>query len=165
MGEPDFWNCRGEKRKIFCNKQELLAYCIDDVNVLRQAHCAFRYLVLKLVKIDPIRQAINKPSICNKVSGTRYCRYYPERVVPNGRPPVCCSPSMVGVHWSTRNNVTHAVNGREVHWPGVPNVKVDGYCKETKEVFKYLGCLWHGCQCMPNRHKPTGNTEVTAESV
>ena len=43
--------------------------------------------------------------------------------------------------------------------PMVPNVKVDGYCKETNEVFEYLGCFWHGCTCMPNRHKPIGNTD------
>jgi hypothetical protein len=38
----------------------------------------------------------------------------------------------------TRNNVTHAGNGKEVHLPGVPNVKVDGYCAVTGEVFEYL---------------------------
>ena len=26
---------------------------------------------------------------------------------------------------------------------------------------EYLGCFWHGCQCMPSRHKPIGNTEET----
>jgi hypothetical protein len=31
-----------QKDISFCNKQELLAYCMDDVNVLRQACCAFR---------------------------------------------------------------------------------------------------------------------------
>ena len=61
----------------------------------------------------------------------------------------------------TRNNITHAGNGREVHLPGVPNVKVDGYYVETREVFEYLGCFWHGCQCMPNRHKPISNTDET----
>ena len=64
-----------------------------------------------------------------------------------------------------RNNITHAGNGRAVHLPGVPNMKVDGYCAETREVFEYLGCFWHGCQCTPNRHKPIGNTEETSESV
>ena len=58
-----------------------------------------------------------------------------------------------------RNNVTHAGNGRKVHLPRVPNVKVDGYCEETNEVFEQVGCFWHGCTCMPNRHKPIGNTE------
>jgi len=45
----------GQKDKIFRNKEELLAYCMDVVNVLRQACCAFRNLFLKLVKMDPIR--------------------------------------------------------------------------------------------------------------
>jgi hypothetical protein len=30
--------------KVFCNKDELLAYFMEDVNVLRQACCAFRNL-------------------------------------------------------------------------------------------------------------------------
>jgi len=54
---------------------------------------------------------------------------------------------------------SHDGNGREVNLPGVKNVKVDGNCEERKEVFEYLGCFWHGCQCMPNRHKPIDNTE------
>jgi len=42
-----------QKGKLFSNKDELLAYCMDDVNVLTQACCAFRNLFLKLVKMDP----------------------------------------------------------------------------------------------------------------
>jgi len=58
----------------------------------------------------------------------------------------------------TRNNIIHAGNGREENLPALLNVKVDGYCAETKEVIEYLECFWHGCQCMPNRHKSIGNT-------
>jgi hypothetical protein len=54
---------------IFSNNQELLAYCMDDVNVLRQACCAFRNLFLKLVKMDPFRQAITIWAICSKGFG------------------------------------------------------------------------------------------------
>jgi hypothetical protein len=36
----------------------------------------------------------------------------------------------------TRNNVTHAGNGREVRLDRVPNLKVDGYFAETGEVFE-----------------------------
>ena len=43
----------------------------------------------------------------------------------------------------------------------VPYVKVDGCCAETREVFEYLGCFWHVCQCTPNQHKPIGNTDET----
>ena len=68
---------------------------------------------------------------------------------------------MAGVYWSDKDNTTHAGNGRDVHLPGVPNVKVDRYFAETRRLFEYLGCFWHGCQCMPNRHKPIGNTNGT----
>ena len=47
----------------------------------------------------------------------------------------------------TRNIVTHDRNGRDVHLPRIPNVKVDGYCA--------------ACHCMPNRHKPIVNGEKT----
>jgi len=45
----------------------------------------------------------------------------------------------------TRKNITHASNGREVRLAEVPNVKVNGCCEETNEVFEYLGCFSHGC--------------------
>jgi len=62
-----FWNgMEGKKTKIFRNKEELMAYCMDDVNVLRQECCTFRNLFFKLVKMD-LRQAITVSSICNKV--------------------------------------------------------------------------------------------------
>jgi len=61
-------------------------------------------------------------------------------------------------------NIPHAGNGREVPLARVPNVKVGGYCEETNEVFEYIGCFWHGCLCMPNRHKPIGKTEETLEN-
>ena len=58
---PIFGMVRGEKGKIFHNKEELLTYCMDDVNVLRQACCAFRNL-FKICKNGPF-QAIYKNNI------------------------------------------------------------------------------------------------------
>jgi len=52
-----------QKGKEFCNKDELLTYCKDDVNVLRQACFALRNLFLKLVKMDPFRKTITISSI------------------------------------------------------------------------------------------------------
>jgi len=43
----------------------------------------------------------------------------------------------------TRNNITSAGNGKEVHFPGVTNVKVNGYCAEKREDFQYLGYFWY----------------------
>jgi hypothetical protein len=47
-----------------------------------------------------------------------------------------------------RKNI-HVGNGREMYLLGVPNVKVDGYCQETKKVFEYLGCFGMGVIACP----------------
>ena len=77
--------------------------------------------------------------------------------------------SVQAVQWlayigRTNINVTHAGNRRYVHLTGVPNVKVNWYCQETNEVFEYLGCFWHGCLCLPNRHIAIGNTDETLQN-
>jgi hypothetical protein len=52
------------------NKKELLDYCKDDVNVLGQACCAIRKLFLKLVEMDPFRQAITNRPYAKRFSET-----------------------------------------------------------------------------------------------
>ena len=122
---------------------------MEDVNELRQACCA-RKLFLKLVKMDPFWQAITVSSISNKVFQTMFLKPDCVGVIPRGVYRMGDRLSVKPLQWlayvgRTRNNVTHAGNGRDVHLAGVPNVKVDGYCQETNEVFEYLRCFWHGC--------------------
>jgi len=143
-----------QKDKLFCNKQELLAYCMDDVNVLRQACCAFRNLFLKLVKMDPFREAITISSICNKVFGTMFLKPDTVGIIPRAGYRMGDRQSVEALQWlayigPTRNNITHAGNGREIHLPRVPNVKVDGYCAETREVLEYVGCFGTGVNLCP----------------
>ena len=133
---------------------------MDDVNVLRQARCAFRRLFLKLVKMHPFRQAITILSICNKVFWTMFLKSDSVGIIPRGGYRMGDRKSVEALQWlayigRTRNNVTHAGNGKEVHLARVPNVKFDVYSQEKNEVFEYLGCFWQGCPCMPNPHKPT----------
>jgi hypothetical protein len=50
--------------------------------------------------------------------------------------------------------IIYAGNGREIHFAGVPNVKVDGYCRETNKVFEYLGYFGMGVFPCPIDIKP-----------
>ena len=154
-----------QKDKIFHNKEELLAYCMDDVNVLRQACTAFRNLFLNLVKMDPFREAITISSICNKVFRTMFLKPDTVGLIPRGGYRMGDRQSVEALQWlayiGRTKDITCVGNGRGVRLDGVPNLKVDGYCAETREVFEYLGCFWHGCPCMPNRHKLIGNTDET----
>jgi hypothetical protein len=139
-----------QKDKLFRNKEELLAYCLDDVNVLRQACCAFRNLFLKLVKMDPFRQAITISSICNMVFRTMLLKPDTVVIIPRAGYRMGDRQSVEALQWlayigRTSNNVTHACSVWGVHLTGVLGLKVDGYCSETNEVFEYLGCFWHRC--------------------
>jgi len=116
--------------------------------------------------MDPFRQATIISSICNKVFRTMFLKPDTVGIIQREGYRMGNSQSVEVLQWlayigRTMNNINHAGNGSEVHLPGLPSVKVDGYCAETREVFEYLGCFWHGCQCIPNRHKPI----ETAESV
>ena len=82
MSEPSFWNCTRSKKTNFCNIQELFAYCMDDDNVLLQACCALRNLFLKLVTMDPFRQAIKVSSICSKVFRTMFLKLDTVGIIP-----------------------------------------------------------------------------------
>jgi len=55
---------------------------MDDVNVLRQACCAFRNFFLKFLKMDPFRQAITILSICNKVFRTKFLKINTVGIIP-----------------------------------------------------------------------------------
>ena len=156
-----------QKGDVFCNKDELLAYCMDDVNVLRQACCAFRNLFLKLVKINLFRETITISSICNKVFRTMFLKSDTVGIIPRAGYCMGDFQSLEGLQWlaymGQTRKIIHSGNGRKVHLAGEPNVKVDGSCAETNEVFEYLGSFWHGV-CKPNRHKPIGSTDETLQN-
>ena len=129
---------------------------------MRQLCSAFGNFFMKLVKMDPFRQANATSSIWTKVFRTMFLKPGTVSIISRwyrmGE-----GQSVEALQWleyigQTRRDVIHVGNGRV---PLVPNVKVEVQCAKTKEIFKYLGCFWHGCPCMLNRHKPIGNTQET----
>jgi G:T-mismatch repair DNA endonuclease (very short patch repair protein) len=57
----------------------------------------------------------------------------------------------------------HARNSREYRLPGLPHFSVDGYCAETRTVYEFLGCFFHGHTCQPYRDIHTLSDETLAE--
>jgi len=120
----------------------------------------------KLVKIDPFQQTNTTPFICNKVFRTMILKPDSVGIITRGGYLIGDCQTVMALQWlayivRTRNNVSRASNRREVRLAGVLNVKFDGYFEETNEVFEFLVFFWHGCLCMPNRHKRIGKTEET----
>jgi len=52
---------------------------------------------------------------------------------------------------------------REFRLPELPRYSVDGYCAETKTVYEFLGCFWHGCKCKPMRDHKILDEDTLAE--
>jgi len=80
-------------------------------------------------------------------------------IIPTGGYRIGDRQSVEALQWlayigRTRNNVSHAGNGREVRFAGVLNVKVDGYCDETNEVLSTSGAFGMGVFACPIGTKP-----------
>ena len=58
--------------------------------------------------------------------------------------------------------IRHARNGREYRLPELPNFSVDGYFKETRTVYEFYGCFYHGHTCKPFRDVSTMSGETLA---
>jgi len=56
--------------------------------------------------------------------------------------------------------VQHARNGREYRPPELPHSSVDGYYAQTRTVYEFLGCYYHGCTCQPFRDVKTISGET-----
>jgi G:T-mismatch repair DNA endonuclease (very short patch repair protein) len=51
--------------------------------------------------------------------------------------------------------ILHGRNGKECQLPEQPDIHVDGLCEETRTVYEFNGCYWHGHTCMAFRDTPT----------
>jgi G:T-mismatch repair DNA endonuclease (very short patch repair protein) len=59
--------------------------------------------------------------------------------------------------------ILHGRNGREYRLPELPQMSVDGFCAETKTVYEFFGCYWHGNSCLPFRDVSTGARNILVE--
>jgi len=88
---------------------------MNEVNILRQACCAFRNVFMQFVKMDIFHQAITISSIFQHVvpvdvSETGHCTYYPERGYRIGHRQSVEALQWVAYIGRTRNTVTRAGN-------------------------------------------------------
>jgi len=59
--------------------------------------------------------------------------------------------------------IMHCRNGREYCWPELPRFCVDCYCSETRTVYEFLCCFYHGQTCQPFRDFTTLRNDTLAE--
>ena len=94
---------------------------------------------------------INCPNNQIKFPSSAYERaFYPEQT--------CSFVAIKWLEWEAKNRGIHIHHARCGHGGErkILGARVDGYHQESKTVFQFHGCLWHGCEkCYPEeRQKP-----------
>lgn len=138
---------------IFDFKKEIEEYCVSDVNILMKACLIFRKRMLSTTNVCPFTEASTIASTCNKVFLRNYLNPDTIGIIPKNGYRWRNNQSIIAIKWlileeNTRNiNIINAAKQREVMIQGMA---VDGYCKETKQIFEFHGCWWHGHTCIVN---------------
>jgi len=147
----------GQKNRVFDNKLVLEKYCQDDVTVLRQACQIFRREFIEIGNIEVFLESFTIASGCNKVLRKKFLKPDTIGLIPDGGYSCNNKYSKKALMWLLHMEQTdgcrimHARNGREYRPHELPNHSVDGYCPETKIIYEFLGCFYHGHTCQPSK--------------
>ena len=136
------------KDETFNFQEEMKKYCRSDVDILRRGCLELRRLFLEITGIDPF-QYITIASVCQA--------YYRSSCMPENQIAIYSENptdnySIKSIKWlkyiaqKEKINIQHACNGGEasikIHGK---TYKVDGYCEQTRTIYQFHGCYFHGC--------------------
>lgn len=146
------------KNDIFDMKKEIVKYCRADVDILTAACIKFRRDFLTMCNVCPFTEATTIASACNLVFRRNFLKPASIGIIPNKGYRKGDNQSQIAIQWllweeKQRNiKIIHAYSNNEMCIEGL---KVDGFCKETSQIFEFHGCFYHGhpeCQIF-NRNK------------
>jgi len=138
------------KDQPFDLQEELLQYCVSDVDILQRGAGAFRKIFVEATGIDPFVSATTIASACNVVYRTLFLK---EDQIPTV-PPKPTNQSSTALAWLEKKakedgvRIRHARNGGEVR---VMGRLVDGMSPPNR-IYDFLGCYFHSCpRCFKDR--------------
>ncbi|XP_055355223.1 uncharacterized protein LOC129600691 [Paramacrobiotus metropolitanus] len=119
-----------------------IKYCSQDVLVLQQACEKFRILFQQASGgLCPFASGLTTPGMCNYFWGARMLKK--SQIALIGPPGQGKKSSVKAERWlrsiELDNDTKLEREFRIGHWT------VDGFHSETKTVYEFLGCMWHGC--------------------
>jgi hypothetical protein len=136
-------------------------YCQADVTVFRQACQVFRREFIQIGQVEVFLEPMTIASACNKFLRRLFLKPNAIGLIPKGGYSGNVNNSKKAIMWlmykkqTDSCNIFHGRNGGEYRLPKLPRLSVDGYCPETKKVYEFCGCYFHGHTCMPYRGMAT----------
>ena len=142
----------------FVLRDELLRYCISDVDILRKCCLKFRDMFMQISAtdgsdrgVDPFQSCITIASACNLLYRRNFLEPETIAVIPPHGYRTEDLQSQDALKWiklvaqTTGYNIQHARNGGEMT---EGDYKLDGFFIDKdgqKTALEYHGCFWHGC--------------------
>jgi hypothetical protein len=140
---------RDGSKAIFNFQNEIIAYCMSDVEILMKGCLAFRKIIMDQTEgIDPFQKSITIASLCHYIYRTKLMEPETIAILPENGYNGNSKTSKKAMMWlkymaeSKRINIQHAKNMGEFE---IGNFKVDGYDSASNTAYEFHGCLWHGC--------------------
>ena len=148
---------------VYKIKDELIEYCMNDVEVLRQGINAFQKEFSLTSGIDPFQRCITIASVCMTVFNTHFLE---DKTIPilDNQTMKKDTHSKYSIRWMLYHElkegitINHARNGKEEK---VGHFLVDGFCSDTNTIYEYLGYFWHGCVKCYSRSTKNPKTGTT----
>lgn len=138
---------------IYVNRDELIKYCKSDVTLLREGCIMFMNEFQHVCSINPFVESFTLAQASQRVFAKNFLKEQSLGIVPNNLYRISGKKqSDVGLKWliCEEKNIDYKIE----HEFLLPNLLyyVDGYVVETKTVYEFLGCFFHGCpKCFLNR--------------
>ena len=146
----EWYEERSREKYLFDFAKEIVAYCVQDVTILRKACLVFRQMFISCCNVCPFAECSTIASTCLTVFRKKYLKENVIGIVPNGGYRLTDTQSVKAIQWLgwmekvLDRKIQSTVRGRELRLP--ENVKVDGFCTgEPPIVLQYHGCYYHGC--------------------
>ncbi|KAL9977100.1 hypothetical protein ACROYT_G014471 [Oculina patagonica] len=138
-------------------QKEIVEYCRSDVDILRRCCLHFKQLMEETCNLDPFKYCITIASACNYVFRQEFLEEETIGLVPPQRYQPARKQSVPVPVSGAR--ILHALNGGEQRIDGN---YVDGYDPDTKIIYEFMGCMWHGCaKCfLPDTKNPVNDTSM-----
>ena len=158
-----------KRKRVFDNRRVREEYCQNDVTVLREACTIFRREFIEIGNIEVFLEAFTIASACNKVLRKKFLKPHTIGLIPVGGYSCNQNYSKKALIWLLHMDqedeckISHARNGREYRLPELLFYSVDGYCHETRTVYQFLGCYFHGHTCRPFRDLSTPSGDTLSE--
>jgi DNA polymerase type B, organellar and viral len=151
---------KSQKHRQFNLQEELETYCRNDVLILQKAILAFQKLIKDKTNLDPLTRCITLASVTMEIFRTKHLK--PHTIAKTPDAGYCNRKrSMVGSIWL--DTIEDRNPGKEL----LREYKIgiyyaDAVIKDTKQVFEFWGCHWHGCpKCYEDRTEQVAQKDRT----